>query len=233
MWRVSATMTRNGMPRAVTACGSRLMTCMTVAGASRIAGRFRRSARSGLHVARLEFTVDGKPRRYDCTFVVRRAPRRRKAPILVFAATNTWRAYSGTPFALNPEASHVVWGTGGIERNARGLPAYNFYRDHASGQGTYLMGLRMPWPAAGPYVLYGGPTMYSHLARAERFNHAWLEEQGYAYDLISDLDLHRDPDVLRGYQVVMVVGHSEYGRSQCTAAPTTTCGAAAISAIRN
>ena len=167
-------------------------------------------ARSGLHVARFEYTVDGKPRLYDCTFVVRRAPHRRKAPILVLAATNTWRAYSGTPFALTPEARHVVWGTGGIERDSRGLPAYNFYRDHASGQGTYQMGLRMPWPAAGPYVLYGGPTMYSHLARAERFNHVWLEEQGYAYDLISDLDLHRDPDVLRGYQAVMVVGHNEY-----------------------
>jgi hypothetical protein len=167
-------------------------------------------ARSGLHVARFDFTAEGKPRRYDCTFVVRRAPHRRKAPILVIAATNTWRAYSGTPFALTPEARHVVWGTGGIERNPRGLPAYNFYRDHASGQGTYLMGLRMPWPAAGPYVLYGGPTMYSHLTRVERFTHLWLEEQGYAYDLISDLDLHRDPDVLRGYQAVLVVGHNEY-----------------------
>jgi hypothetical protein len=167
-------------------------------------------ARSGLYVARFAFAFEGRPRTYDCTFVVRRAPQRRKAPLLVLAATNTWRAYSGTPFALPPEPRHVVWGTGGIERHTRGLPAGNFYRDHAAGQGTYQMGLRMPWPAAGPYVLYGGPTMYSHLARMERFTHVWLEEQGYAYDLISDLDLHRDPDVLRGYQAVLVVGHNEY-----------------------
>ena len=89
------------------------------------------------------------------------------------------RTYSPGVFALTPEARHQVWGTGGIEREARGLPAFNFYRDHAAGQGSYHVGLRMPWPAAGPYVLYGGPTKYSHLARADRFSLVWLEEQGY------------------------------------------------------
>ncbi len=167
-------------------------------------------ARSGLYVARMEFEFEGKPRQYHCTFIVRRAAHRRKAPILLLTATNTWRAYSGTPFALTPEARHQVWGTGGIEKDPRGLPAYNFYRDHAAGQGTYQLGLRLPWPSAGPYVLYGGPTKYSHLARADRFSQIWLEEQGYEYDVISDLDLHRDPGVLRDYQVLMVVGHNEY-----------------------
>ncbi len=172
--------------------------------------RVPEDARSGLYVARFDYVAEGVPRQYHCTFVVRRAAHRPKAPLLVLAATNTWRAYSGTPFALNPAERHVVWGTGGIERDPRGLPAFNFYRDHAAGQGTYQMGLRLPWPAAAPYVLYGGPTRYSHLARAERFTHIWLEEQGYAYDLASDLDLHRDPGLLRGYQAVIVAGHNEY-----------------------
>ncbi len=167
-------------------------------------------ARSGIYVARMEFEHEGKPRLYHCTFIVRRAPRRRKAPILLLAATNTWRAYSGTPFALTPEQLHVGWGTGGIEKDARGLPAFCFYREHAAGQGTYHVGLRMPWPSAGPYVLYGVPTRYSHLARADRFPQIWLEKQGYDYDVISDLDLHRDPGVLRGYKALMVVGHNEY-----------------------
>ncbi|MBI5775148.1 MAG: LamG domain-containing protein [Verrucomicrobia bacterium] len=167
-------------------------------------------ARQGIYVARMEFTFDGRPRTQHCTFIVRRAPRRKKAPILLLLATNTWRAYSGTPFAITPEAQHQVWGTGGIEKDPRGLPAYNLYRDHATGQGTYQVGLRMPWPAAGPYVLYGGPTKYSHLARADRFTQVWLEEQGYYFDVASDLDLHRDPGVLRGYKVFMVVGHNEY-----------------------
>ena len=167
-------------------------------------------ARSGMHVARMDFAWEGTPRTYHCAFIVRRAARRKKAPILLVCATNTWRAYSGSPFAITPAERHQVWGTGGLEKEARGLPAYNFYRDHANGQGTYQMGLRMPWPAAGPYVLYGGPTKYSHLARADRFTQVWLEEQGYAYDVISDLDLHRTPAVLQGYKAMMVVGHNEY-----------------------
>ena len=167
-------------------------------------------SRSGIYVARMEFEFAGKPRTYHCTFIVRRAPRRKKAPILLVTATNTWRAYGGTPFALTPEPLHEVWGTGGIEKDPRGLPAYCLYRSHAAGQGTYQVGLRMPWPAAGPYVLYGGPTHYSHLARADRFTQAWLEQQNYDYDVISDLDLHRDPGVLRGYKTFMVVGHNEY-----------------------
>ena len=167
-------------------------------------------ARSGIYVARMEFTYEDKPRTYHCTFIVRRAPRRKKAPLLLVAATNTWRAYSGTPFAITPPQQHQVWGTGGLAKDAGGLPAYNLYRDHAAGQGTYQVGLRMPWPAAGPYVLYGAPTKYSHLARADRFPQIWLEAQGYEYDVISDLDLHRDPGVLRGYQTFVVVGHNEY-----------------------
>ncbi|MEQ1860997.1 MAG: LamG domain-containing protein [Chthoniobacteraceae bacterium] len=167
-------------------------------------------ARSGIYVARIEFTYEGKPRLYHCTFIVRRAPRRKKAPILFVCATNTWRAYSGTPFAITPPNLAQVWGTGGIEKDARGLPAYCLYRGHAAGQGTYQMGLRMPWPAAGPYVLYGGQTQYSHLARADRWPQTWLESQGYDYDVISDVDLHRDPSVLRGYKTFMVVGHNEY-----------------------
>jgi hypothetical protein len=59
-------------------------------------------------------------------------------------------------------------------------------------------------------VLYGGATEYSHLMRADRFPQTWLEEQGYAYDLISDVDWHRDPGQLRGYKAVMIVGHNEY-----------------------
>lgn len=168
------------------------------------------SARPGLYVARFTFTHDGGPRLHDCTFVVRRNPAGPRAPLLLLFATNTWRAYNATPFALPRAGLHQVWGTGGLERDTRGLPAFNLYRDHARGQGTYQMGLRMPWPVAGPHVLYGGPTRYSHLARADRFTHVWLEEQGYACDTASDLDLHRDPGMLRGYAAVLVVGHSEY-----------------------
>ena len=169
-------------------------------------------APSGFYIARIEADAEDIGGRVasDTTFIVRRPETRPKAPILVLAATNTWRAYSGTPFA-EATADHMqVWGTGGLPGAAEGPPAFDLYRGHEAGQGTYRVGLRMPWPAAGPYVLYGGPTGYSHLMRAERFLHVWLEENGYAFDVASDLDLHRDPGLLDGYRVVAINGHSEY-----------------------
>jgi N,N-dimethylformamidase len=173
--------------------------------------RIPTTARSGIYVARLRFSLDEKPCVQHATFVVRRPLRRRKAPLLVLAATNTWRAYSGTPFGVNQEEeTKPVFGVNGVRNSPGDPPAYNFYRKHAAGQGTYQMGLRMPWPAAGPYVLYGAATGYSHLARADRFLHVWLERAGYAFDVITDLDLHRQPSVLDGYAAFVINGHSEY-----------------------
>ncbi|MCI0362628.1 MAG: LamG domain-containing protein [Phycisphaerales bacterium] len=167
-------------------------------------------AKPGLYVGRIEYEIDGKPHLYHVTFVLKKPARRRKAPILVLCAANTWRAYSGTPFAAGQPELKQVWGTGGAKNSPGDPPAYNFYRAHAAGQGTFQVGLRMPWPAAGPYILYGGPTDYSHLMRADRFAHVWLEKSGYEFDAITDLDLHRDPDVLKGYKVFLINGHSEY-----------------------
>jgi hypothetical protein len=172
--------------------------------------RIPREAKSGLYVGRLRFEQEGKEHLQHVTFVVRKPPRRQRAPILVLCATNTWRAYSGTPFGRTSPELKQVFGTGGTVNSPGDPPAFNFYRRHAAGQGTYQLGLRMPWPAAGPYVLYGGPTDYSHLARADRFAQIWLEQAGYDFDVIGDLDLHRNPDLPRGYEVVLINGHSEY-----------------------
>jgi hypothetical protein len=173
--------------------------------------RVPRDAKPGYYVARAHFDYDGQPRVYHCTFIVRKPARRRKAPILLVAATNTWRAYSGSHFAITPPEMQQAWGTGGIRDGRAVIPAFNLYRAHAAGPGTYQVGLRMPWPAAGPYIYYGTVgNGYSHLMRADRFLQIWLEQQGYEFDLISDLDLHRDPDQLRGYQVFIVNAHNEY-----------------------
>ena len=169
-----------------------------------------RTARSGLYVARARFGGLENTRQYDSTFLVRPAPRRAPSRILVLCSTNTWRAYNGAPFGVWPDSLHAVIGTDGLPNSPGNPPAFCLYRRHAAGQGTYHMGLRLPWPVAGPYVLYGGPTRYSHLMRAERFLHAWLEKEGYSFDLAADDDLHRDPELLRRYQVVMLNGHSEY-----------------------
>jgi hypothetical protein len=58
-------------------------------------------AKPGFYVARLWYDREGKDDLYDITFNVRRSEKRPPAPILVIAATNTWRAYNGAPFAVN------------------------------------------------------------------------------------------------------------------------------------
>jgi hypothetical protein len=168
------------------------------------------NAKSGIYVGRIRFELNGKPHLYHVTFIVRKPKCRPPAPILVLCATNTWKAYSGTPFGKNLAELKQVWGTNGIENSPGDPPAYCFYRGHAAGQGTCQLGFRMPWPVASPYVLYGGKTDYSHLARADRFFHVWLEQSGYNFEVITDLDLHRDPTLLRDYRVFVINGHSEY-----------------------
>ncbi len=164
----------------------------------------------GVHVARVRYLRDGREHLHHVTFIVRRSPRRAPSPILVVCSTNTWRAYNGAPFGTWPASLHAVIGTDGLPSPDRSLPAFCLYRGHAAGQGTYQLGSLVPWPAASPYALYGGPTRYSHLLRAERFLHAWLASQGFGFDLASDLDLHRDPALLRRHKVVILNGHSEY-----------------------
>jgi hypothetical protein len=94
------------------------------------------SAKSGLYVARFQYEHDGQPLVYHATFVVNRPRRRKKAPLLVLCASNTWLAYNGTPFGVNAPELKQVWGTGGTTNSPGNPPAFNFYRAHAAGQGT-------------------------------------------------------------------------------------------------
>ncbi|MHB0956986.1 MAG: N,N-dimethylformamidase beta subunit family domain-containing protein [Pirellulaceae bacterium] len=170
-----------------------------------------KTAKPGLYVGRFRFTLDGQPRLYHATFVVKREATAPKAPLLVIAATSTWLAYRATPFAVEPPTRHCFWDCAGIPNSAGEPPAYCMYRDHQAGQPAYKIGVHTPWPNAGPYVLYSAESVgYSHLMRAERFALIWLEQNGYEYDMVGDWDVHRNPDLLEGYPVVLINGHSEY-----------------------
>ena len=175
--------------------------------------RIPADARQGIYTGRFEFELRGKPFVYDVTFVVTRPAERPKADALVLCSTSTWLAYSATPFAENrPPRSY--WAPNGAVNSPGDPPAYCCYRDHRAGQPAYYFGLNVPWPAAGPDVLYSPPEVgYSHLMRGERFVHEWLDRTRYRYDVATDLDLHRDPELLRGYKVLIVNGHSEYWSS--------------------
>lgn len=173
--------------------------------------RLPESARSGIYVGRFHFKLDGEDRMYHAVFIVNRARSRPKAPIAFICSTNSWKAYSATPFSPSWKGIKKSIGNNGFDNSPGNPPAYCFYRPHRAGQGTYQLGFKMPWPVVGPYTLMGPDEAdYSHLCRQDRFTQVWLESQGYAYDVLCDTQLHLDPQVLDGYKAVYVVGHSEY-----------------------
>ena len=166
-------------------------------------------AKSGVYAGRFDFKLKGKPMRYHTSFIVRRPESKPKAPLLVLVSSNTWLAYNSVPFPVNHGKGLINMGTGGLDNSHPRAPKYSFYSDHRNGQPTYKVGLKVPWPAGDPNKTYIGEG-YSHLLGGERFLHLWLDKYGYKYDVITDRDLDRNPQILNGYKAVLVNGHSEY-----------------------
>ena len=168
--------------------------------------------RPGLHVVRLRFEWEGQEAIYDITFLVKRPADARPAPVLVLCAMSSWLAYAATPFARN-QVGDAVWPrrSTGLANSHPEAPAFCSYTRHAAGQPSYLTGLRMPWPNASPAALYDpADSGFAQWTRLERRLHAWLEREGYEFDLLADLDVHADPQLLASYRTVVVNGHSEY-----------------------
>lgn len=174
--------------------------------------RIPADAKSGVYVGRIRYELDGREADYDITFIVRKPAHAAPAPVLVLCAVNSWLAYASTPFAKNV-VDDPVWPrrAAGLENCHPQAPAYSSYTYHRAGQPCYQVGLRMPWPNASPNALYDPEgSGFSQWTRLERRLHAWLAREGYDFDVIGDIDLHRDPALLSRYKTVFVNGHSEY-----------------------
>jgi hypothetical protein len=179
--------------------------------------RIPADARSGIFAGRFRFVRHGQPRLYHAIFVVKKPASRRPARIAFLCSTNTYRAYAGTPFAESwPGIDQTI---GHAYINSPGQPPeFSFYWQHRAGQGSYQMGMRMPWPVAGPYTFHQDlEWRTSHLCHADRLALSWLEQEGYDVDVYADLDLHRHPNLLDGYQTLFIVGHSEYWSAEALA----------------
>ncbi|MBI4122495.1 MAG: hypothetical protein HY462_00690, partial [Parcubacteria group bacterium] len=164
------------------------------------------TAKSGLYVLRLQFQWGGTSY-YHVPFIVRRTSWQKRAPIAVVASTHTWWAYNSVSFPRPLHGYEHVVADFVPQRNTEST---SFYRDHASVVPSYYVGLRMPNPYADPYLSWGEGDGVSHLLPVERLLHVWLEKQGYDFEIITDLDLHRNPSILAGRKVMILVGHNEY-----------------------
>ena len=174
-------------------------------------------ATSGLYSARAIFDLDDEQVSTHAVFVVRPPASQQPAPVAVLFATNTYKAYSATPFGNAWSGTTNVGTRGYRPAQSDPLAAYSFYSFHRAGQPTYQLGWRMPWPAASPYATYiSTDPGYAHLSRSNLWTWAWLQGSGYECDALSDGDLHFDDAALAGAKVLFIVGHNEYWSRQAT-----------------
>lgn len=154
-------------------------------------------ADSGLYAIRVRLAGQKPEEACVAPFVVARRTPRRPGSIALLAATNTWHAYGRRPTN---------------ELAAYGLTS-SFYSTHFNGRPFFHIGLRLPIPYAQPYAFESRRstrTRSTHLVRTERHMEAWLHREGYPYEVITDLDLHEDPELLTRFAALVIVGHSEY-----------------------
>jgi hypothetical protein len=116
-------------------------------------------------------------------------PKKMENQIAVIASTNTWHAYNS-------------WG------------GQNFYINYTSFPSKYILNKQRPLDLylRNP-VEDACQITRDHLLVGERFVWAWLEREGFGYDLYSDSDLHSQEEfgnILSKYKIIIISTHNEY-----------------------
>jgi len=138
--------------------------------------------------------------------------------ILLITCTATWVAYNdwggsnfyeGVVGDAHDRASPIVSTLRPFSRGFAWLPegAPRIPLQKPPGVGAAPRYPHMEWAYANgfskKYASAGWATYDRHFAR-------WAEAQGFAVDVATQHDLHRDPTILNGYRCVVFVGHDEY-----------------------
>jgi hypothetical protein len=161
---------------------------------------------------------DQKP--IDCHhfFIVRPLPGMRPGRVLQVAATGSWTAYNTWGGSNHYEgitgAEQNLYATGVSTQRpwAKGFVWLPPDAPRVPLQGTTPPGAsprypHMEWAYANgyskKYASAGWATYDGHFFR-------WAERAGFAIDLISQHELHFEPEILDGYDCVVFVGHDEY-----------------------
>ncbi len=145
------------------------------------------------------------------------APSKPTAPVAVLASTNTWNAYN----AFGGRSNYV---------NSRGLPPeptvnarQDLHRYHGGAYDEWLFpdseyahlsferperGNHIPEPVQAADPIEGRDGC--HMAPAEWRLLAWMEREGFSYDLYSESHLHAGALDLRAYKALILNTHPEY-----------------------
>jgi hypothetical protein len=166
--------------------------------------------RSGYYEVTLEIDLDGKPRREHAFFVVRPGVGAPTAPILIALATDTWHAYNdfggrnlytgGTSVSLQrPMARGYLHKPPGSGRRVTNLAPDDLLS--AAHVGYIRMHHLSPYAGSAGWPDWELPFLQ------------WAEREGYAIDVVTNVDLEDHPRLLDGYKLLLSVGHDEYWSS--------------------
>lgn len=148
--------------------------------------------------------------------------------ILVLASSNNWQTYniwggrSRYRNFENPNISSLIqklW-TLGIRflpesiksaiKKSLGEKAILSIKDHPNAFQFKKLSINRPHPNCSIYDQDVYSEFTSHLAAGEWRVLAWLEREGFDYDLTSGYELHCNPSILNNYKTFILNTHSEY-----------------------
>lgn len=146
------------------------------------------------------------------------------AKIAVLVSTFTYAIYANhaRPEWLNSDKWRERWRAqaaewGAYPHNPGDHPEYAWstYNNHVDGSGIAISSWHRPMLNTRiGYITYHHPEVRGSGLRhypADTHLHAWLEDQGYVFDIITDQELHDEGcDLLKDYAVVVTGTHPEY-----------------------
>ena len=152
--------------------------------------------------------------------------------ILVLASTNNWETYNiwgGRSRYRNFETPSIssfkqkMWALGirflpeslkSTIKKMLGEKAIVSVKDHPDAFQFKKLSIKRPHPNCSIYDNDVNNEFTSHLAAGEWRILAWLEREGFEYDLISGYELHHNPAILKSYSTFILSTHSEYWSKQ-------------------
>lgn len=151
-------------------------------------------------------------------FLVRQSPETENFAFVLVCASSTWLAYNcwgGSNHyegitgengdAFSPVLSTQRPWSRGFCKLPEGAP--RAVPEHQPRPGDMVRYPYMEWAYS-----YGYSKKYASAGWAsyERYFARWAEQEGYAFDFVTQHDLHGDPDLLKRYRCAVFVGHDEY-----------------------
>ncbi|MBX3454190.1 LamG domain-containing protein [Ferrovibrio sp.] len=166
--------------------------------------------RSGFYTLELTADHDGVKTESHIPFFVRPPRGEKTADILVIAPTATYISYANNHSRID-QIHFEVMADGLIVLSQDDVYAHkhrelgaSFYDTHKDYSGVCYSSARRP-------ILNQRPGGYTFNYVNDTHLLDWLEEEGFAYDVITDEDLDRGgADLLKPYRVVLTMTHPEY-----------------------